>query len=58
MNDINSFDYQAAAMEDSENSKAHNEAASDEFVSKMMNGLGPNLQQNSQQIMGNQAQGE
>lgn len=60
MNDINSFDYTAAAMEDSENSKAHNEAASDEFISKMMNGLGPNPQQGSQQgeVMGNQAQGE
>ena len=37
MNEIESFDYKDKAMEDSEKSQAHKEAASNEFLSKMMN---------------------
>lgn len=41
MNEIQSFDYQSAVMEDREKQQSHSDAASDEFVTKMMNGLGP-----------------
>ena len=37
MHDIQSFDYQSAAMEDTEKQHAHQEAASNEFLSKLMN---------------------
>lgn len=37
MNDIQSFDYQSALMEDREKEQAHKEAASNEFLSKLMN---------------------
>ena len=40
MSDIQSFDYQEKSMEDSEKDQAHKEAFSNEFMSKMMNGLG------------------
>lgn len=37
MNEINSFDYQQQALEDSDKNKAHKEAAANEFLSKIMN---------------------
>jgi hypothetical protein len=37
LNEIQSFDYQAANMEDQEKDHAHEEAASNEFLSKLMN---------------------
>ena len=53
MNDIQSFDYQSGLMEDQEKAKAHDAAAADEFVSKMMNGLGQEntSQQNQEQMI-------
>lgn len=47
--DIQSFDYQAELMEDREKQKSHSDAASDEFVAKMMNGLGPQTGDQEQQ---------
>lgn len=40
MQEIDSFDYKSAAMEDREKQQTHQDAQADEFVSKMMNGLG------------------
>ncbi len=68
MNEIQNFDYQQKEVEDSEKQQAYQEAASNEFLSKIMGGMG-NTQQipeenNPQQInsnmgtMGNQQQGQ
>lgn len=40
MSEIDSFDYKEKAMEDMEKDQAHHEASSNEFASKIMNGLG------------------
>jgi hypothetical protein len=45
--EIESYDYKSALNEDREKAKAHTETASNEFVSKMLSGLGP--QQGSQE---------
>lgn len=44
MNDIQSFDYQNIQQEDLEKDKAHRETVSNEFMSKIMNGLGGQAQ--------------
>ncbi len=50
MQDIESFDYKEMAKEDQAKNQAHREAESDEFLSKLMNGMGPQQsQQQSQQ---------
>jgi len=48
---IQSFDYQDKVVEDTEKREAHNQAISNEFASKIMNGLGtsPGGQQQGQQ---------
>lgn len=43
MNDIQSFEYQEKAIEDDEKTQAHQEAASNEFLSKLMNQSGAGL---------------
>ena len=48
MNDIQSFEYQDKALEDSERQQAHKEAISNEFMSKIMNGGGGRQQQQPQ----------
>jgi hypothetical protein len=54
LNDIQSLDYQSQIMEDSEKQHAHEEAASNEFLSKLMNpGPGQNAPEMQQ---GNQGQ--
>jgi len=55
MNDIESFQYQDIASEDSEKNRAHKDATSNEFVSKIMNGMGPSMGDQNQQ-MGSQGQ--
>lgn len=55
MNDIQSFDRQSSAMEDTEKDQAHEEAASNEFLAKLMSGMEMGgMQQGNQQ---QQAQG-
>lgn len=51
MSGIQSLEYQDKAMEDSEKDQAHREAVTNEFLSKMMNGLGsPEMAGQQQQI--------
>jgi len=40
MSDIQSFDYQQQAMEEHDKVRAHEDSASNEFVTKIMNGMG------------------
>jgi hypothetical protein len=49
MNQIESFDYQQKGIEDTEKNQAYREAQSNEFVSKIMGGLGAPGPQNPQQ---------
>ncbi len=49
MNEIQSFDFQQQAMEDNDKQRAHSEAISNEFASKIMGGLGPQQGQQQQQ---------
>lgn len=54
MQEIDSFDYRDKLMEDSEKKEAHQDAMSNEFLSKIMNGLQqpPGQQQGQQQGQG------
>ena len=50
--DIQSYDYQQRVMEDQDKAQAHKEAASDEFLSKLMNEGGGMAQQMGGQVEG------
>jgi hypothetical protein len=49
MNEINNMDYQQQAVEESDIQRAHKDANEDEFLAKLMGGMGQNPQQSSQQ---------
>lgn len=51
LNQIQSFDYQQQAQEDSEKNQANKSALSTEFMSKIMSGIGPQQNQEQQQPM-------
>lgn len=55
LNEIQSFDYAAANMEDQEKDHAHEEANANEFLSKIMN-QGPSMDQGQEQSMGQEQQ--
>ncbi len=55
MNDIQSFDYNQQKMEEGDKREAHEDATSNEFLSKIMNGMAGQGQQQPQQ-QGNQQQ--
>jgi hypothetical protein len=48
LNNIESFDYQQREVEDSDKKTAHKDAISNEFLSKIMNGMGGPQQQQLQ----------
>lgn len=48
MNDIESFDYRQQQMEEVDKKKAHNDAISDEFLSKLMGGMQQGQEQEQQ----------
>lgn len=50
MNDIESFDYRQQQMEDMDKKRAHNDAISDEFLAKLMGGMGENQQSQEQPL--------
>ena len=54
MRDIDNFDYQEMAKEDQAKNEAHQDAASNEFINKLMNGMDPqqNSSQNESQMIG------
>ena len=54
LNDIQSFDYAQQAEEETDKRQAHQDAQSNEFLSKLMNGMGPPQQQQSKQMAGQQ----
>jgi hypothetical protein len=58
MHQIDSFDYTDMQEEDYEKDKAHKEAMSNEFASKIMSGMGEQGAGQGMQSMGGQAQGQ
>lgn len=52
MHEIESFEYKDKLMEDMEKRQAHDETISNEFASKIMNGISPQPQQSPSQMQG------